>query len=68
MEAAVPPREKLSAKDANVQRARVNKAPAVSSRLTTASAGVTAEQLQEELSEGKRGNAQRGIGGQKAFR
>jgi bifunctional non-homologous end joining protein LigD len=52
VEAEVPPSEKLSAKDANVQRARVNKAPAVSSRLTTASAGVTAEQLQEELSEG----------------
>jgi bifunctional non-homologous end joining protein LigD len=52
VEAEVPPSEKSSAKDANVQRARVNKAPAVSSRLTTASAGVTAEQLQEELSEG----------------
>jgi bifunctional non-homologous end joining protein LigD len=52
VEAEVPPSEKLSAKDANVHRARVSKAPAVSSRLTTASAGVSVEQLQSALSEG----------------
>ena len=52
VEAEVPQTEKPPVERANVPLTRVKKSQPVSSRLTGASAGVTAKQLQDELSQG----------------